>query len=176
MEAGLKPGVGSVASVFISRWDSAVMGKVPDSLRDQLGIAIAERTYKAYRALLASPRWQRVFNAGARPQRLLWASTGTKDPKASDVLYVKSLAAPHSVNTMPEKTLLALADHGEIGAMLPHDGGAAEEVLDRFTQAGVDLDALAADLQREGAAAFVQSWDDLLACLREKSATLRRAG
>ena len=174
--AGLNPHVGSVASVFISRWDAAVAGKVPAALQAQLGIAVAKRTYKAYRDLLASDRWLRLLNAGARSQRLLWASTGTKDPKASDVLYVKSLAAPHSVNTMPEKTLLALADHGEIGAMLPHDGGDAEEVLDRFTQAGVDLDALAADLQREGAAAFVQSWDDLLACLLEKSATLRQAG
>jgi len=174
--AGLNPHVGSVASIFVSRWDAAVAGKVPAALQAQLSIAMAKRTYKAYRDLLASDRWLRLLNAGARSQRLLWASTGTKDPKASDVLYVKSLAAPHSVNTMPEKTLLALADHGEIGAMLPHDGGDAEEVLDRFTQAGVDLDALAADLQREGAAAFVQSWDDLLTCLLEKSATLRRAG
>jgi len=174
--AGLNPHVGSVASVFISRWDAAVAGKVPAALQAQLGIAMAKRTYKAYRDLLASDRWLRLLNVGARSQRLLWASTGTKDPKASDVLYVKSLAAPHSVNTMPEKTLLALADHGEIGAMLPHDGGDAEEVLDRFTQAGVDLDALAGDLQRDGAAAFVKSWDDLLACLLEKSATLRRAG
>jgi len=174
--AGLNPHVGSVASIFVSRWDAAVAGKVPAALQAQLGIAMAKRTYKAYRDLLASDRWLRLLNAGARSQRLLWASTGTKDPKASDVLYVKSLAAPHSVNTIPEKTLLALADHGEIGAMLPHDGGDAEEVLDRFTQAGVDLDALAADLQREGAAAFVKSWDDLLACLLEKSATLKRAG
>ncbi len=174
--AGLNPHVGSVASIFVSRWDAAVAGKVPAALQAQLGIAMAKRTYKAYRDLLASDRWLRLLNAGARSQRLLWASTGTKDPKTSDVLYVKSLAAPHSVNTMPEKTLLALADHGEIGAMLPHDGGDAEEVLDRFTQAGVDLDALAADLQREGAAAFVKSWDDLLACLLEKSATLKRAG
>jgi len=174
--AGLNPHVGSVASVFISRWDAAVAGKVPAALQAQLGIAMAKRTYKAYRDLLASDRWLRLLNAGARSQRLLWASTGTKDPKTSDVLYVKSLAAPHSVNTMPEKTLLALADHGEIGAMLPHDGGDAEEVLDRFTQAGVDLEALAADLQRDGAAAFVKSWDDLLACLLEKSATLKRAG
>ena len=174
--AGLNPHVGSVASIFVSRWDAAIAGKVPAALQTQLGIAMAKRTYKAYRDLLASDRWLRLLNAGARSQRLLWASTGTKDPKASDVLYVKSLAAPHSVNTMPEKTLLALADHGEIGAMLPHDGGDAEEVLDRFTQAGVDLDALAADLQREGAAAFVKSWDDLLACLLEKSATLKRAG
>jgi len=174
--AGLNPHVGSVASIFVSRWDAAIAGKVPAALQTQLGIAMAKRTYKAYRDLLASDRWLRLLNVGARSQRLLWASTGTKDPKASDVLYVKSLAAPHSVNTMPEKTLLALADHGEIGAMLPHDGGDAEEVLDRFTQAGVDLEALAADLQRDGAAAFVKSWDDLLACLLEKSATLKRAG
>ncbi len=174
--AGLNPHVGSVASIFVSRWDAAVAGKVPAALQAQLGIAMAKRTYKAYRDLLASDRWLRLLNVGARSQRLLWASTGTKDPKASDVLYVKSLAAPHSVNTIPEKTLLALADHGEIGAMLPHDGGDAEEVLDRFTQAGVDLEAIAADLQRDGAAAFVKSWDDLLACLLEKSATLKRAG
>ena len=129
IDAGLNPIVGSVASIFISRWDVAVAGKVPDSLRDQLGIAIAKRTYKAYRDLLDSPRWQRAFNFGARPQRLLWASTGTKDPKASDILYVKALAAPFTVNTMPEGTLKALADHGELGAMLPPDGGDCEEVL-----------------------------------------------
>ena len=142
IDAGLKPDVGSVASVFISRWDVAVMGKVPDSLRDQLGIAIAKRTYKAYRELLGSPRWQRAFNAGARPQRLLWASTGTKDPKASDVLYIKALAAPFTVNTMPEGTLKALADHGELGAILPADGGDCEEVLAQFAKAGIDVDAL----------------------------------
>jgi transaldolase len=174
--AGLNPRVGSVASVFVSRWDAAVAAKVPSVLQGRLGIAMAKRTYKAYRDLLASDRWLRLLNVGARSQRLLWASTGTKDPKASDVLYVKSLAAPHSVNTMPEKTLLALADHGDIGAMLPHDGGDAEEVLDRFTQAGIDLDQLAADLQREGAEAFVKSWDELLACIEEKSETLRKAG
>ena len=174
--AGLNPLVGSVASLFVSRWDAAVAGKVPPALGGQLGIAMARRTYRAYRDLLASDRWLRLVNFGARSQRLLWASTGTKDPKASDVLYVKSLAAPHTVNTMPEKTLLALADHGEIGPMLPEDGGDAEEVLGRFTQAGVDVDALAADLQREGAAAFVKSWEDLLACIEHKSATLRRAG
>src|SRR6266481_2349426 len=174
--AGLNPHVGSVASIFVSRWDAAIAGKVPTELNGRLGIAMAKRTYKAYRDLLASDRWLRLLNVGARSQRLLWASTGTKDPKASDVLYVKSLAAPHSVNTIPEKTLLALADHGEIGAMLPHDGGDAEEVLDRFTQAGVDLEAIAADLQRDGAAAFVKSWDDLLACLLEKSTSLKKAG
>ena len=115
--AGLKPDVFSVASMFISRWDVAVTGKTPDTLRDQLGMAIAKRTYKAYRELLDSPRWQRLLNAGARPQRLLWASTGTKDPKASDALYIKSLAAPFTVNTMPEDTLKALADHGELSAV-----------------------------------------------------------
>jgi transaldolase len=174
--AGLNPHVGSVASVFVSRWDSAASGKVPAELNGRLGIAIAKRTYKAYRDLLASDRWLRLLNAGARSQRLLWASTGTKDPKASDVLYVRSLAAPHSVNTMPEKTLLALADHGEIGAMLPHDGGDAEEILDRFEQAGVDVNGLAAELQRDGAAAFVTSWKELLACLVDKSQALKKAG
>jgi transaldolase len=174
--AGLNPHVGSVASVFVSRWDGAVSAKVPAELRGRLGIAVAQRTYKAYRDLLASDRWLRLLNFGARSQRLLWASTGTKDPKASDVLYVKSLAAPHSVNTMPEKTLLALADHGEIGAMLPHGGGDAEEVLGRFAQAGVDVNALAAELQRDGAAAFVASWKELLACLVDKSQTLKKAG
>jgi len=137
---------------------------------------LAKRTYKAYRDLLASDRWLRLLDFGARSQRLSWASTGTKDPNASDVLYVKSLAAPHSVDTMPEKTLLALADHGEIGPMLPHDGGDAEETLHRFTQAGIDLGALAAELQREGAAAFVKSWEELLACIGKKSATFRKAG
>jgi transaldolase len=174
--ARLNPHVASVASLFVSRWDAAVAGTLPPALEGRLGISIAMRTYKAYRDLLASDRWLRLLNLGARSQRLLWASTGTKDPKASDVLYVQSLAAPHSVNTMPEKTLLALADHGEIGAMLPHDGGDAENVLRELTRAGVDLDALAVTLQRDGAAAFVKSWDELLACLAEKSATLKKAG
>jgi transaldolase len=175
IEAGLEPSVGSVASLFISRWDVAVTGKVPDSLRDQLGIAIAKRTYKAYRSLLDSPRWQRILNAGARPQRLLWASTGTKDPKASDILYIKALAAPLTVNTMPEATLKALADHGEIGATLPADGGDCEEVLARFGKAGIDIVALAAQLQDEGAKSFVQSWNDLMAVIAAKSAALKRA-
>jgi transaldolase len=173
--AGLKPAVGSVASLFISRWDVAVMGKVPDSLRDQLGIAVAKRTYRAYRSLLDSPRWQRAFNAGARPQRLLWASTGTKDPKASDILYVRALAAPFTVNTMPDATLKALADHGEIGAILPADGGDCEEVLAQFGKAGIDIDALATQLQDEGAKSFVQSWNDLMAVITAKSAALKRA-
>jgi transaldolase len=170
--AGLNADVPSVASLFVSRWDVKVAGKVRAAAHGQLGIAMAKRTYKAYRDLLASDRWLRLLNVGARSQRLLWASTGTKDPDLSDVFYIESLAAPHTVNTMPDRTLLALADHGDIGAMLPRDGGDAEEVLDRFTQAGLDLAALAADLQREGAAAFVKSWDELLACIAEKSATL----
>ena len=172
---GLNPDVGSVASVFVSRWDAAVMDKVPDALRGRLGIAIAERTYKAYRTLLASPRWQRVFNAGARPQRLLWASTGTKDPEASDVLYVKALAAPFTINTMPEQTLKALADHGELGDILKADGGDCEEVLAEFVKVGVDIDALATQLQDEGAASFVKSWDELMAVIASKSAALARA-
>jgi transaldolase len=175
IDAGLKPGVASVASVFVSRWDAAVQGKVPESLSNQLGIAIAKRTYKAYRDLLASPRWQRVFNSGARPQRLLWASTGTKDPKASDVLYIKALAAPFTVNTMPEGTLKALAEHGDIGEILPADGGDCEEVLARFVKAGIDIDALAARLQDEGAKSFVSSWNELMDVIAAKSAALKSA-
>jgi transaldolase len=175
IEAGLDPAVGSVASIFISRWDVAVESKAPEALRDQLGIAIAQRTYKAYRELLDSPPWQRIFNAGARPQRLLWASTGTKDPKASDVLYVKALAAPFTVNTMPDATLKALADHGELGAILPADGGDCEEVLAQFAKAGIDAGALAAQLQEEGAKSFAQSWSDLMAVIDSKSSTLKAA-
>jgi transaldolase len=170
IDAGLPAEVGSVASIFVSRWDAAVVGKVPAELANQLGIAIAKRTYAAYRRLLGSPRWQRIYNLGARPQRLLWASTGTKDPKASDVLYVKALAAPFTVNTMPEATLKALADHGEVGPLLPADGGDAEAVLARFTKSGVDLDALAAKLQEDGAKSFSASWDDLMKCVAAKSA------
>jgi transaldolase len=173
IEAGLNPDVGSVASIFISRWDVAVMGKAPEPLRDQLGIAIAQRTYKAYRELLDSPRWQRAFNFGARPQRLLWASTGTKDPKASDVLYVKALAAPFTVNTMPKNTLKALADHGDVGKALPSDGGDCEEVLAELSKAGIDVDALAAQLQDEGAKSFVKSWNDLMEVITSKSAALK---
>ena len=175
MAAGLKADVGSVASVFISRWDAAVANQVPEPLRNQLGIAIAKRTYKAARDLLGSSRWQRAYNAGARPQRPLWASTGTKDPRASDVLYVKALAAPLTVNTMPEGTLQALADHGALGPILPADGGDCEEVLAQFAKAGVDVDALAAQLQDEGAKSFVKSWSDLMAVLVSKSADLRKA-
>jgi transaldolase len=174
IQAGLNPNVGSVASVFISRWDVAVMGKTPDSLRDRLGIAIAKRTYKAYRSLLDSPRWQRIDNAGARPQRLLWASTGTKDPKASDILYIKALAAPFTVNTMPEGTLMALAEHTELGTTLPADGGDCEEVLASFRKSGIDVDALAAQLQEEGAKSFVKSWNDLMSVIKSKSAALNK--
>ena len=173
--AGLKPDVGSVASVFISRWDAAVASKVPPALRNQLGIAIAERTYKACRTLLGSPRWQRVYNVGSRPQRPLWASTGTKDPQASDLLYIKALAAPFTVNTMPEGTLKALADHGELGALLPADGGDCEEVLTKFAKAGVDVDALAARLQDEGAKSFIKSWNELMAVIASKSAALGKS-
>jgi transaldolase len=175
IDAGLSPDVGSVASVFISRWDVAVTGKVPDALRDKLGVAIANRTYKAARTLLSSPRWQRVYNAGARPQRLLWASTGTKDPKASDVLYVKALAAPFTVNTMPEGTLKALADHGELSEIMSADGGDCEAVLDQFAKAGVDVMALAAQLQEEGAKSFVASWNELMDVIASKSALIQNA-
>jgi transaldolase len=175
IEAGLKPSVGSVASVFVSRWDAAVKGKVPAELTNRLGIAIAERTYKACRELLSSPRWQRAYNAGARPQRLLWASTGTKDPNASDILYVKALAAPFTVNTMPEATLKALAEHTELGSILPADGGGCEEVLAEFTKAGIDVEALAVQLQDEGAKSFVKSWNDLMAVITSKSAALKMA-
>jgi transaldolase len=175
IEAGLNPAIASVASVFVSRWDVAVAEKVPESLRSHLGIAIAQRTYQAYCELLASPRSQRALNFGARTQRLLWASTGTKDPKTSDVLYVKALAAPFTVNTMPDGTLKALADHGELGATLPADGGDCEQVLTQFTKAGIDVDALAAQLQDEGAKSFVKSWSDLMAVIDSKSAALKKA-
>ena len=172
IDAGLKPNIGSVASVFVSRWDGAVRDRIPDKLRNRLGIAIAERTYKAARTLLSSPRWTRVYNLGARPQRPLWASTGTKDPRASDILYIKSLAAPFTVNTMPEGTLKALATHTELGELLPADGGNCEEVIAQFTKAGIDVDALATQLQDEGASSFVKSWNDLMEVISSKSASL----
>jgi transaldolase len=175
IDAGLNPNVASVASVFISRWDTAVADKVPESLRGELGIAVANRTYKAYRSLLSSTRWQRIYNLGARPQRLLWASTGTKDPKASDTLYIKALAAPFTVNTMPEATLKALADHGELGTILPADGGDCEEVLAKFARAGINIDAVGAKLQEEGAKSFVKSWDELMNVIESKSAALKKA-
>jgi transaldolase len=173
--AGLKPDVGSVASLFVSRWDAAIKDKVPEPLRNQLGITIAKRTYKAARERLGSARWQRAYNEGARPQRLLWASTGTKDPKASDILYVKALAAPFTVNTMPEGTLKAFANHGEIGDLLPADGGDCEVVLAEFAKAGVDIDALAAQLQSDGAKSFVASWNELIEVISAKSAALVEA-
>jgi transaldolase len=175
IEAGLNPAVASVASLFISRWDVATVGKVPAELTNRLGIAIAQRTYKAYLELLASPRFQRAANAGARAQRLLWASTGTKDPKASDILYVKALAAPFTINTMPEGTLKAFAQHGEVGAMLAPDGGDCERVLADFAKAGIDVDALAKKLQDDGATSFDKSWNDLMACIESKSAIMRKA-
>jgi transaldolase len=173
--AGLDPKVGSVASIFVSRWDKAVMGKVPEELGNRLGIAIGKRTYKAYRDLLASPRWQKLASGGAQPQRLLWASTGTKDPKASDVLYIEALAAPGTITTMPEETLLAFADHGKVDGLLPVDGGDAEEMLARFVRVGVDDAALAAELQREGTLSFDKSWNDLIDCITSKCDLLRKA-
>jgi transaldolase len=173
--AGLKPNVDSVASLFVSRWDGAVAGKVPAALTNQLGIAIAGRTYKAYRDLLASPRWQRAYNSGARSQRLLWASTGTKDPKASDVLYVKALAAPYTINTIPEATLKAFADHGEAGPIMPADGGDCETVLAEFAGAGINIDTLAAQLQEDGAKSFTKSWNELMAVIATKAEALRKA-
>jgi transaldolase len=175
IDAGLKPDVGSVASIFVSRWDVAVAGKVPEALNNQLGIAVAKRAYKAYLGLLSSPRWMRAYNAGARPQRLLWASTGTKDPKASDVLYVEALAAPFTVNTMPEGTLNALAGHGDVRATMPADGGDCEQMLARFAGANIDVQSLAVQLQDEGAKSFVDSWNDLMAVIRSKCAALERA-
>jgi transaldolase len=173
--AGLPPDVRSVASLFISRWDVAVAGKVPETLTNRLGLAIGQRAYKAYLAFLDSPRMQRAFNSGARAQRLLLASTGTKDPKASDILYIKGLAAPNTVNTMPEGTLKAFADHGEVGAPMPADGGDCEAVLAQFAKAGVDIDALAHQLQEEGAKSFVGSWNELMGVIKSKSETLEKA-
>jgi transaldolase len=176
MESGLDLDVvASVASVFISRWDAAVTGKLPDDLRGRLGVAVAKRTYKAYRDLLASDRWQKLEAAGAKPQRLLWASTGTKDPNLPDTFYIHELASEQTINTMPEKTLLAFGEHGAIGDLLPADGGDAEHVLARIGSAGVDVEALAATLQTEGADAFVKSWDDLLARIASKSDQVRTA-
>ena len=176
IDAGLQADIGSVASVFVSRWDAAVADKVPAALKNRLGIAVAKRTYKAYRELLGSPRWERIYNTGARPQRLLWASTGTKDPKAPDVLYIKALAAPFTVNTMPEGTLKALADHGDISEIMSADGGDCEAVLDQFAAAGIDIDELGAKLQDDGAKSFVSSWNDLMEVIASKSASLAKTG
>jgi transaldolase len=172
--AGLNPDVGSVASLFISRWDVAVIGKAPEELRNQLGIAVAGQTYETYRSLVDSPHWQHIFNAGARRQRLLWASTGTKDPKASDILYVRALAAPFTVNTMPETTLQAFADHGEIGPTLPTHARYCDGVLAKFTKTGIDIAALATQLQDEGARSFVKSWNELMECIASKSETFKK--
>jgi transaldolase len=173
VEAGLSPDVRSVASLFVSRWDKATMDKVPADLRDKLGPAIGWQTYKAYRDVLESDRWQRLANLGARAQRLLFASTGTKDPKASDVLYIGALAAPNTVDTMPEETLLAFGEHGSVTKAIPRDGGDCEQTLSAFTKAGVDLIKLAADLQSEGAKSFVDSWKDLLSSIESKSKALK---
>jgi transaldolase len=175
IEAGLDPRVGSVASVFVSRWDTAHESTDrPDELHNALGIAMANRTYAAYRDLLSSRRWGRLANEGALPQRLLWASTGTKDEHASDVLYVRALAAPLTVNTMPEKTLLAFGDHGVVDGLLSADTTRAEAVIDRFVDAGIDLGALAARLQTEAAEAFERSWDELLTNIDAKSTSPAR--
>jgi transaldolase len=173
--AGLDPRVASVASIFVSRWDVAIKDKVSAQFRNRLGIAVAMRTYKAYRDLLASGRWQKLAAAGARPQRLLWASTGTKDPAAADTLYVEALAAADTINTMPEKTLLAFAAHGKVDKTLPADEGYAEAVLAEFTRERVDDEALAAELQREGTVAFVKSWNDLMYRIAEKAEVLAKA-
>jgi transaldolase len=175
LEAGLTPDIRSVASIFVSRWDGAVSRKVPQGLNDRLGIAMAKRAYKACLGLLSSPRWMRAYNAGARAQRLLWASTGTKDPKASDVLYIKSLAAPFTVNTMPESALQAFADHGDVGPALPADGGNADDELVHFVRQGIDVKMLANQLQEEGAKSFVKSWNHLMSVIDSKSAALKRA-
>ena len=170
--AGLDPKVESVASIFVSRWDVAVKDKVPPQVHNRLGIAIAQRAYKAYREILAAPRWQTLLAAGARPQRLLWASTGTKDPAASDTLYIEALAAPDTINTIPDKTLRAFADHGRLKGVMPVDAGDAEVVLADFARLGVDTVALAAHLQREGTESFDKSWADLLTRIASKSAQL----
>jgi transaldolase len=176
IEAGLDPAVPSVASIFVSRWDVAVAEEAPQELRNRLGIAVAKHAYRAYRELLDSERWQRLANEGARPQRLLWASTGTKDPDASEVLYIEALAAPFTINTMPDKTLLAFSEHGEVGEQLPADGGDAEQVLAEFEAAGVEVAGLAARLQREGAEAFDASWKELLKSIDAKSRNLAATG
>jgi transaldolase len=171
--AGLDPDVRSVASVFISRWDKAVMGKVPDKLRDKLGIAVAKQAYRAYREVLGSNRWQRLESLGARPQRLLFASTSTKDPKSPDTMYVAALAAPNTVNTMPDETLLAFADHGAVGSIISPDGGDCDKVLAEYASAGIDADALGRQLQAEGAKSFVKSWQDLLKSIDGKAKALK---
>jgi transaldolase len=173
--AGLDPNIASVASLFVSRWDAAVQDRAQGGFRNRLGIAIAMRTYKAYRDLLRSDRWQRLLSSGARPQRLLWASTGSKDPAASDTLYIEALVAPDTINTIPEKTLLAFADHGRVGSILPVDEGYAEVVLAEFIREGVDEEMLAANLQQEGTDAFAKSWSELLYRIAAKGEVLTQA-
>ncbi len=175
VDVGLKPEVGSVASVFVSRWDSAVKDKVPEALHNKLGLAVSQRTYKAYRALLSSPRWQRSYNLGARAQRLLWASTGTKDPSVSDVLYIRALAAPFTVNTMPEKVLNSLAEHGDISTLMRADGANCEELLREFAAVGIDIHTLAHRLQKEAVESFVKSWNELMRVIASKGVILERA-
>ena len=172
LEAGLDPKVGSVASLFISRWDVASNKQLPDELHNKLGIAVGQQTYRAYRKMLGSPRWKKLAEAGAMPQRLLWASTGTKDPTASDTLYVTALAAPDTIDTIPEKTLNAFADHGSLHGVLTDDGGDADAMLAKITAAGVDIDALALKLQQDGASAFVKSWKHLMQGITDKAAKL----
>jgi transaldolase len=174
--AGRDPHVASVASLFVSRWDVAVHDKVPERLRNRLGIAVGKRVYKSYCDLLISPRWQTLAAAGAQPQRLLWASTGTKDPAAPDTMYVEALAAPDTINTLPEKTLHAFADHGRVTGVLPRDGGDAEQTLSEIARAGIDQVQLAAHLQQEGTQAFSKSWQDLLKGLAAKGAATKQAG
>jgi transaldolase len=176
IDAGLNPYVPSVASLFISRWDAAVASKVPAELKNTLGIAIGQRAYKAYCDLQKDPRWLRAFNNGARAQRLLWASTGTKDPNAPDTLYVKAFASPYTVNTMPEPTLKAFADHGEVGEIMSPDGGNCEETLANLAKAGIDVTALAAQLQKEGAESFVKSWNELMGVIAGKGEALKKVG
>jgi transaldolase len=171
--AHLSPDVRSVASLFISRLDKATMDKVPETDRDRLGIAIGQQAYKAYRDVLESDRWQRLANHGARPQRLLFASTGTKDPKASDVLYISALAAPNTINTMPEETLLAFGEHGRVGGAIPRDGADCEQVLGEFGKVGINVAKLGVDLQNEGAKSFVDSWQDLLQAIATKSKAMK---
>lgn len=172
---GKSPNVDSVASLFVSRWDVAVADQIPKALKNRLGIAVAQRTYKAYCELRETPRWKNLVAAGAHPQRLLWASTGTKDPDAPDTLYVEALAAPDTINTIPDKTLLAFADHGTLHGEMPRDGGDCEQVIAQFRKAGIDDAALADKLQRDGAAAFVKSWKDLLGCVNRKRSSLANA-
>lgn len=172
IEAGLNPAVESVASVFVSRWDSAVAGKTPEEFRNRLGIAMAERTYKMYRDMLNSDRWMRLSNHGAHPQRLLWASTGTKDPNASDYLYIKALAAPNTINTIPEETLLKFGEHGELGRILSSGGGESDEAVYKMARLGTDMEALAAKLQTEAAESFVKSWEEMMSVVAQKAQAL----